>query len=286
MIGTMADLPATLAAALRYLACPHCAGPLTGPPVRCGRRHTFDATRHGYLTLLPGGPRPAGDGDTAEMVAARHEFLATGHYSPIATALADAAAAAAAPGCVLDLGAGTGHQLAAVLDALPGRIGVALDISRYALRRAARAHPRSAAVRADAWGTLPVRDGVVGLALNVFAPRNPAQLRRVLAPGGTLLVVTPTLAHLAELVDPLGLIGIDPAKQQRLDATLGAAFGPARIRPVEFTLQLDHDAATAAVRMGPSAHHLDPGELAARVAALPAQVTVTASVTVSAYRAD
>src|SRR5688572_30940209 len=42
------------------------------------------------------------------------------------------------PGCILDLGAGTGWYLARVLDRLPGRIGLALDLSKHALRRAAR----------------------------------------------------------------------------------------------------------------------------------------------------
>ena len=65
-------------------------------------------------------------------------------------------------GCVLDLGAGTGWYLARVLDRLPGRSGLALDLSRHALRRAARAHARIGAVAADAWGPLPVRDAAVG----------------------------------------------------------------------------------------------------------------------------
>jgi 23S rRNA (guanine745-N1)-methyltransferase len=284
MIGTMTEPPAALAPALRYLACPHCAAALTGPPVRCGNGHTFDVARHGYLTLLSGTHRPAGDGDTAGMVAARHDFLRAGHHSPITTALAEAATAAGT-GCVLDLGAGTGHQLAAVLDALPGRTGIALDISRYALRRAARAHPRAAAIRADTWTTLPVRDGAVGLALNVFAPRNPTELRRVLAADGVLLVVTPTAAHLRELVGPLGLIGVDPGKQRRLDDTLGVVLGPADTRRIEYPMRLDHAAATAAVLMGPSARHLDPVVLAGRVAALPEPVEVTASATVSVYTA-
>lgn len=284
MIDAMTEPPAALAAALEYLVCPHCADPLAGPPVRCDRGHTFDVARHGYLTLLSGTHRPAGDGDTAAMVAARHDFLTAGHHSPITAALAEASAAAGT-GCVLDLGAGTGHQLAAVLDALPGRTGIALDISRYALRRAARAHPRAAAIRADTWTALPVRDGGVGLALNVFAPRNPTELRRVLAADGTLLVVTPTAAHLRELVEPVGLIGVDPGKQRRLDDTLGVALGPASTRHVEYPMRLDHAAATAAVLMGPSAHHLDPAELAERVAALPEPVKVTASVTVSTYTA-
>ena len=63
------------------------------------------------------------------MVAARADFLAAGHYAPLTAAVVAAAGAPAGP--VLDVGAGTGTHLAAVLDAAPAAVGVALDISRY-----------------------------------------------------------------------------------------------------------------------------------------------------------
>ena len=85
---------------------------------------------------------------------------------------------------VLDLGAGTGHHLAGVLDALPGALGIALDTSRPALRHAARAHADIAAVVADVWQALPLADATVDLVLDVFSPRNGAEMARVLKPGG------------------------------------------------------------------------------------------------------
>ena len=59
---------------------------------------------------------------------------------------------------VLDAGTGTGCYLAGVLDALPAATGLGLDVSKPALRRAARAHPRAGAVLADLWRPLPVAD--------------------------------------------------------------------------------------------------------------------------------
>ena len=75
--------------------------------------------KQGYVNLMPGGASP-GTADTAEMVAARAEFLNAGHYAPLAETLATAAAVASGgpPGVVLDAGAGTGYYLAAVLAAL------------------------------------------------------------------------------------------------------------------------------------------------------------------------
>ncbi|WP_371516956.1 putative RNA methyltransferase [Kitasatospora sp. NBC_01300] len=268
-----------------YLACPHCAQALTRHEraLRCPAGHSFDLAKQGYVSLLAGDAH-TGTGDTAEMVAARADFLAAGHYRPIADALAEAAADADPEGLVADLGAGTGHYLAHVLDALPGRVGAALDISKFALRRAAKAHPRIGAVVCDAWRPLPLRDASAGLMLNVFAPRNGPEIRRVLRPGATLLLVSPTARHLRELVGALGLLSVDEEKQRRIDEKLGPYLTPAGQRQVEFTLRLGPDDVRTVVGMGPSAWHTDPDRLAAALADLPDPVEVTASVTVAAYR--
>lgn len=85
--------------------------------LRCTRGHSFDRARQGYVNLAAG--RAPHSGDTAEMVAARAEFLAAGHYDFITTALCEAARTAYPGGLIVDAGAGTGHHLAAVLDAVP-----------------------------------------------------------------------------------------------------------------------------------------------------------------------
>ena len=86
------------------------------------------------------------------------------------------------PGLVVDLAGGTGHYLAGVLDALPHRNGACLDLSVPALRRAARAHPRAAALGADVWRPLPLADRSAALALGIFGPRNAAETGRILGP--------------------------------------------------------------------------------------------------------
>lgn len=268
---------------LGFLQCPHCGSGLRldGATVRCEKRHAFDVARHGYVSLLTGAAVPTGD--TAPMVAARAAFLGAGHYDPIVQAVCDAAEpvlARRSDGCVLDLGAGTGHHLLAVLDRAPQRPGVALDSSRYAARRAARAHPRLGAVVCDAWRRLPVRTAAAALVLDVFAPRNATEIRRVLQAGGALVVVTPTSRHLAELVGAVGLLSVDERKQQRLDDRLGA---PTRTAGCEYRMVLPHGAVEALAAMGPAARHAAPEALRERIRGLPDPVTVTASVTVSTY---
>jgi 23S rRNA (guanine745-N1)-methyltransferase len=270
-----------IADALHLLRCPHCGAGLAraDATVRCSGGHSFDLARQGYLSLLPGGG-PAFAGDTAGMVDARERFLGAGHFGPLVAALGEACErAGAADGCIVDLGAGTGHYLAEALGRLPDRAGLALDVSKAALRRAARAHPRVAAVGCDAWGPLPIRDGVAAAVLNVFAPRNPPEMARVLGQGGVALIVTPTARHLGELVEPLGLIGVDERKEERLGEQLAPHLELVDRRELGWPLRLDRASARDAAAMGPSAFHVRPEALEERIAALPEQLDVTAEVT-------
>ena len=271
---------------LAFLRCPVCEAALRsrGPAVRCRHGHSFDVARQGYVHLAPGGPTHRGD--SAAMVAARADLLATGAYDFIGAALAAALAAAppAPRGLVLDAGAGTGHHLAAVLAAWPDTVGLAVDVSKPAVRRAARAHPRAGAVLADNWRRLPVADGAAAAVLNIFAPRNGAEFARVLRDDGTLLVVTPAPAHLAELVGALGLLRVDPAKEERVADGLTPWLRPTGRSLHSRRLSLTRDQVRAVVSMGPSARHTDPVWLGAALAALPEPVRVTASIRLTRFR--
>nr|WP_245914607.1 methyltransferase domain-containing protein [Nocardia fluminea] len=218
-------------------------------------------------------------GDTADMLDARAAFQGAGHFAPIAAAIADAFGTEST---VLEIGAGTGYYLADVLDAHPDALGIALDVAKPAARRAARAHPRAASVLADAWRGLPLRDDAVTGVLSVFAPRNPAEVARVLAPGGRFVVVTPTARHLGELIGPLGMVGVDPDKDRRLADALAGGFTRAEHTLVEFAMKLSRADVTNVVAMGPSAFHRAPAD-DPRIAALPDSTEVAASVTVSTY---
>ncbi len=277
-----------LADVIGLLACPVCDGGLAiaEGAVRCPKGHAYDIARQGYVNLLTTSAVP-GTADTPPMVAARDAFLHAGHYLPLADALAEACGrvAAGVAGCVLEVGAGTGYYLAHVLDAMPGRVGLALDISKHAARRAAVAHPRIGAVVCDAWRGLPVADGAAALVLDVFAPRNAAEMARILAPEGTLLVVTPTARHLAEAAGPLGMLDIDPDKPDRLAAQLAERFHRTSERVLEWRMELDAGALRALAGMGPSAHHTAQAVLEERLNALATPIMVTASVTLGMYQA-
>ena len=271
--------------AVAVLACPVCGAGLVAVPtgLRCGSGHAFDRARQGHLTLLPPTGSPH-DGDSAQMVADRVAFLAAGHYAGVTAALAAAVLADGPPHTVLDLGGGTGAHLAGVLDRAPGAVGIGLDVSRYAARRAARAHPRALAVVADTWAGLPVRDASVDRVLVVFAPRNGPETARVLRPDGRLVVVTPAVDHLGELVDPLGLLAVDPDKAGRLAGTLEPHLTRTAATTHREVLELDQAAVRVLVGMGPHARHLVPEALDVALSALPEPVAVTVAVDVGTYR--
>ncbi len=273
-----------LSAIIDLLDCPVCQGDLDidESTVICDRGHTFDIARQGYVSLLSGSAGKL-HSDSVEMVSARERVLGSGRYDPISDAVAELTDGPA----ILDVGAGTGYYLARSLAAVgPDARGVGLDLSKAGARATARVHPRIGSIIADAWQRLPLRDGSVDTVLSVFAPRNVAEFARVLIPGGALVVVTPTPRHLAEIVEPMGMIGVDPAKPERIGNTLGAAFTRTERISVEHTMTLDRALVADVVTMGPSAYHLSGNEISDRAAALADTVDVVCSVTVSRYEAQ
>ncbi|MER5650073.1 putative RNA methyltransferase [Streptosporangium sp. NPDC002524] len=267
---------------VEHLACPVCRGSLElGERVlRCALGHGFDVARQGYVSLLTGSRVP-GTADSAAMVAARDAFLAAGHYAPLAEAVAGACRTGAK--VVADAGAGTGHYLARALDGLPEAVGVALDVSKHAIRRAARAHPRLGAVVADVWRPLPLGDDTIDVLLNVFAPRNGAEFARVLKGSGELVVVTPTSRHLSPLVERLGLLSVDDAKERRVAESLNDHFVETGRSALAFEMTLGHDAVEAVVGMGPSAWHTDTEVMRRRIVELPEMCLVEASFRMSIF---
>lgn len=276
--------------ALPYLWCPVCRQPLArhDRALRCPRGHSFDMAKQGYADLSAG--RLPHTGDSAEMIADRADFLAAGHYAFIAEALADATRnfrdqdpifvrrEARDGELILDAGTGTGDYLARVLADAPTATGLGLDVSKPALRRAARVHPRAAAVLTDLWRPLPVADDAATVILNVFAPRNGPEFARVLRPGGRLLVVTPAADHLAELVTAHGLVRVDPDKAARVGESLDEHFRSLGSVTLRHAMRLTASEVRTLIGMTPSARHVVVGDLPA------GDVTVTAAVVLTTYQ--
>lgn len=279
------------------LLCPVCfqplepAGPHTGGQGRlvCGSSHSFDAARQGYFNLLVG-KGTAFEADTAEMVEARFNFLGKGHYLPLAEAVAAAVVPSLPrePAVVLDSGTGTGHYLRVLLDAAEadGRdvTALGLDISKFALRRAARLNPEAVNLAWDIWQPLPVRDNSVDAVTVIFAPRNAAEFARVLRPTGLLAVVTPRPGHLASIAEMAGMLSIEEGKENRLAGAMQPHFTIESARDVDFPLALTRREAADLALMGPAGHHSDRTAIAARLEGQPEPVAAEARFRLTVFR--
>jgi len=273
------------------LICPVCAAPLTREEhaFRCPNGHSFDRARQGYVHLV-GSRHP---GDTKPMLQARRAFLAAGHYRPLADALADLAlahltshhaahSAGNVPLAILDAGCGEGYYIGRLCHALaeagiPARC-FGLDVAKEAVRMAAAREPDVQFLVADIKGRLPFADASLDLLLDVFAPRNPAEFARVLAPGGLLLVVIPAPAHLAELRAVLPLLAIEDQKRERVLAQCAGSFALAASRELVYELALDLAEARLLISMTPSHRHLAVDELGRALPAGPLCVTAAFSI--------
>ncbi|MCF8590066.1 putative RNA methyltransferase [Gordonia liuliyuniae] len=272
--------------AAAHLACPVCQEALeaSGRVLGCPAGHRFDLARQGYVSLL-GGKGTAHRSDTADMVAARARVFASGLYTPIQNAVA---AAATRPGrdesneVIVDAAGGTGAYLAAVLDARrDGAVGVSVDLSKSCARTAARAHPRAVSVVADLWASIPILTGAASTVLSVFAPRNVAETTRILMPGGHWVIITPNPGHLAEIVEPMGMLRVGDGKADRLEADLRSDFDITATERVVASLDLLPDQLADIAGMGPAGFHRTADELLAAAADLASAGAATAALDVT-----
>ena len=193
---------------------PVCGGRLTdaGSAVRCPAGHSFDRAKEGYVNLLLVSRMHSKiPGDSKEMVAARNRFLNGGGYAPFAAELARLCAELARKKGgvlhILDAGCGEGYYDGAICaelerQGLPFRLA-GFDISKAAVRLAAKRKLPNAAFAVASSFAAPVESGWADVVLNIFSPFAGEEFRRCLAPGGRLIYAVPTAEHLMGLKDVL-----------------------------------------------------------------------------------
>ena len=266
------------------VTCPVCDMPLqfsdeTRKSLRCVSSHRFDAAKQGYFNFLTGKGTNYLE-DTSAMVQAREAFQSSGHYAPLAGKLSELVEKYR-QGSTLDLldaGAGTGYYLNQILTATGNcqQDALALDISRFAMRRAAKL-PSTMAVVWDVWRRLPSADASRDVVLNCFAPHNPAEFRRVLREDGACIVVTGEPDHLNEVIEPLGMLSVAEGKLAALSEKFAAEhLAHSETQHLSYQMALNEEDLYNLAFMGPAGHHLSPETLRDKVCSLGNQ-HVTAS---------
>ncbi|MFW6202574.1 MAG: putative RNA methyltransferase [Gemmatimonadota bacterium] len=261
------------------LVCPVCGERLSevdARSLRCPRRHTFDLARQRYVDLLPAGHGRTGkSGDTAEMLRARRRFLERGRYAALTDAIVrevvdEAAGWGGADGSrftVVDVGSGEGHHIGRIAEALAGLAWsgepclFGLDISKAAVKLAARRHPGVRFFVNDVQHRICLADGCVDVVLDAFAPRNAEEFGRIARPGGIAVVAIPTERHLGELRAVLPLLEIEPGKEARTVERFAPAFELEASETVERRVGLAADDVLDLLRMTPNYWHLGEAAL-------------------------
>ena len=184
-------------------ACPHCRLALRVVPgeksLACANRHAFDLAREGYVNLLPANRKRSREpGDSPAMLAARRRVHQAGAYRPLADALVDQLAGLETAGPVLDLGCGEGYYCSVMAGAVAASRLYGVDISRAAVRLAAKNQREASFAVASAY-QLPILDASLDVVVRVFAPSDDDEVRRVLKPGRFYLELAPAPGHLRQL---------------------------------------------------------------------------------------
>jgi 23S rRNA (guanine745-N1)-methyltransferase len=256
------------------LACPVCGEALAEQDgtLQCFAGHSFDIARKGYGNLLPPQHRARGiDGDLPSMLQARRRFLEAGHYQPLMARLAadveellrdrETARAVSELGpCVLEVGCGEGYYLGNLAEKIgpaadPRTVFIGTDLSKSAVKLAAKRYPLCTFFVADVHRRIYLQDQTVSVLLDVFAPRNPGEFARVLEPGGSALIVIPSAKHLASARAELGLLGIEEDKERRVLERFGEAFELRDRAELSYPIELLAESASDVVSMGPSHWH-------------------------------
>ncbi|CAA0082033.1 23S rRNA (guanine(745)-N(1))-methyltransferase [Zhongshania aliphaticivorans] len=178
----------------------------TGNTWRCENNHCFDIAKQGHVNLLPVQNKKSKDpGDSKEMIAARRDFLNSGVYNPIAEALANTVNALCGDQdqlAILDAGCGEGYYLNSVCDALLTKDiqlqATGLDISKWAVRSCKIRNPKLNGLVASN-RQIPLPDQSQDIVLCTFGFPVYSEFKRVLKPGGHIVMADPGTEHLIEL---------------------------------------------------------------------------------------
>jgi len=246
--------------------CPKCRRPLSvceGGAAKCPLGHSYDRAKEGYYNLMLSAAAGV-HGDNREMVEARRAFLDTGAYKPLLDKVSELVCRYMTGGALLDVGCGEGYYTDAIERALGARASVsAFDISRDAVRRAAKRNKRISLAVASAYH-MPTADGSFDMAVNMFSPLVPDEIARTLKSGGIFIMAIPDKRHLFGLKKIL----YEHPYENKPEGTELSGFRLLSEERIAYPLVLDsQDKISGLFRMTPYAYRTPP-EAKARLAAL------------------
>lgn len=243
------------------LRCPLCGGAFSRREnsLVCGKRHTYDVARQGYVNFVPGQKEMF---YKKELFESRAKVFEAGVYAPVVRRLGEAIArhVKAEKPVLLDAGCGEGYYTKAVCpDREMTRIG--FDLSKDAVKLAAKG-PKTAAFFAADLKNIPLRDHSVDVLLDIFTPANYAEFARVLAPGGVVMKLAPRSGYLGQLRALAG----DKLRHQEYDGSDVERYVHEKMivaaqETITYTIAVTQETAYHLARMTPMLAGVDVDEL-------------------------
>jgi 23S rRNA (guanine745-N1)-methyltransferase len=163
--------------------------------------------------------------------------------------------------CIAEVGCGEGTyigRLKRYLDSQPMNQEICylgIDISKEAARLAAKRYRDIRFVVANVWRKILFSNHSIQVLLNIFAPRNGAEFDRVITGDGMLLVAIPGPDHLVNLRSDLGLLGIEPHKEQRVVEQFRGMFRLAGKQTIVYEMRLTGEDVLDLIQMTPNRWH-------------------------------
>lgn len=164
----------------------------------CDAGHHFDKPKGGFWNLLqPQDKKSLNPGDSEDAVLARHRWLQRGHAAGLIQTLQPWTSETSIKRA-LDLGCGEG-TFGPALFGNSGTSYCGVDLSKRAIRLAAKQWTGGTWVLANADRFLPAADKSVDCVMSLFGRRPAAEIARVLKPGGRCIVAVPGEEDLIQL---------------------------------------------------------------------------------------
>ena len=197
----------------------NCSHPLvhTEGRLACDAGHHFDPAKEGYWNLTqPQDKKSTNPGDNRDAVLARHRWLGRGHAAGLVTVLKLWIPDSIPQMRILDLGCGDGSFGPWMF---PGHATsyCGIDLSKPAMKLAARNWLEATWILANADRGLPVMDSSVDCVVSLFGRRPVAEIKRVLSETGRCIVAVPAEDDLIELREAVQKEG---THRNRVDAII------------------------------------------------------------------
>ena len=196
------------------LKCPICNEELIREEKRvvCKNNHSFDMAKQGYVNLSR--KQKKDQGDNAQMVQARTDFLSQGYYDFLLEKL-KSIVAEQAPSVYVDMGCGQGYYTKQLAQYANHSFGI--DASKAAVSYAARQDKKTQYVVGNLFH-IPLEDNSVDCLSSIFVPLAKEEASRLLHTNGLWITVEPGPRHCWQLKEQLyDVVKENPIKERDWD---------------------------------------------------------------------